>query len=132
MYFEIWDTYRTLNIVYQIDSNIMAKPKMSTASTNSIKHEYLRFVTCHFHHRLLTFPQIWTLSRYSCLYLGSCIREFFLKKCLKIHQVIIFKRNLPKKQSLAVTNVTSHLKLISSINVWDFNLIDYNCQYLLT
>ena len=42
MYFAIWDTYRTLNIVYQIDSNIMAKPKMSTASTNSIKHEYLR------------------------------------------------------------------------------------------
>ena len=39
MYFAIWDTYRTLNMLYQIDSNIMAKPKMSTASTNSITKE---------------------------------------------------------------------------------------------
>ena len=39
MYFTIWDAYRTLNIVYQIHSNIMAKPKMSTASTNSITQE---------------------------------------------------------------------------------------------
>ena len=39
MYFVIWDTYRTLKIVYQSDSNIMAKPKMSTASTNGITQE---------------------------------------------------------------------------------------------
>ena len=37
MYFAIWDTYRTLNIVY-----IMAKPKMSTASTNSQRRD------CHY------------------------------------------------------------------------------------
>ena len=34
---------------------------------------------CHFHHCLLTFPQICTSSRYSCSYLGSCIQEFWIR-----------------------------------------------------
>ena len=42
----------------------------------SIKPEYLRSLdVCHFHlHVIVT--QIRPLSRYSCLYLGSCIQEF--------------------------------------------------------
>ena len=52
----------------------------SEFNNKTIKHEYLRFCASRCL-SLLSFPvtvtQLWTLSRYSCLCLGSCVHEFF-------------------------------------------------------
>ena len=54
---------------------------------DQIKHDLVVIDVCHFHHHQVIVTQIWPLSRYSCLYLGSCIQEFLHLKVIWLFHI---------------------------------------------
>ena len=85
---------------------------------------------CHFHLRHQSFPQMGPLSRYSCLYLGSCIRELCQKKLLLLKQVFGLLNNetknvpfqcyshfFPKFFRMQLTSPSRHLHLLPPLGI---------------